>query len=199
LVVLTIPLSLILGTFIGVARVYGNKYVRFLATGYVEILRGIPMLVTILVVYFILSESDFYISAIYMGIIALVMSHAAYLSDYIRGAVNAIDVGQSLAAQTLGMTRFQEIIHVILPQAVRAALPGILNEIIYIIQGSSLVYIIGVSEMFSVAKTFTSMYFQPFEIYLTLAFVYLVVIGLTSIGFRRLEKRLAIPGIETTY
>ncbi|OYT50772.1 MAG: hypothetical protein B6U73_03280 [Desulfurococcales archaeon ex4484_204] len=122
--------------------------------------------------------------------------NGAYQSEYVRGAIRSIDVGQSLAARALGMSKAQELLYVILPQAFRRALPGISNEIIYMIKYSSLAYIVGVTEMFSVSKRFNSLYFRPVEIFFTAAIIYLAMTTAATIGFKLLENKLRIPGLE---
>jgi len=94
------------------------------------------------------------------------------------------------------MTKTQEILYIILPQALRRALPGISNEIIYMIKYSSLAFVVGVQEMFAVAKTFNSLWFRPIEIFLTLAIIYLAMTTAATIGFKWLENKLRIPGVE---
>jgi len=94
------------------------------------------------------------------------------------------------------MSKAQELLYVILPQAFRRALPGISNEIIYMIKYSSLAYIVGVTEMFSVSKRFNSLYFRPVEIFFTAAIIYLAMTTAATIGFKLLENKLRIPGLE---
>jgi polar amino acid transport system permease protein len=96
------------------------------------------------------------------------------------------------------MSKPQEVFHIILPQALRAALPGISNEIIYLILYSSLASYIGVQEIFGVARTFNSLNFRPIEIFLTAGLVYAAIATVCFLGFRLLERRFRIPGLGAT-
>jgi polar amino acid transport system permease protein len=116
----------------------------------------------------------------------------------VRGSIQSVEAGQSLAAQALGMSKPQEVVHIILPQAIRSALPGISNEIIYLILYSSLASYIGVQEMFGVARTFNSLEFRPIEIFLTTGLLYAAIATVFFVGFRMLERRFRIPGLEIT-
>jgi len=97
------------------------------------------------------------------------------------------------------MSRVQEVVHIILPQAIRAALAGISNEIIYLILYSSLASYIGVEEIFAVARSFNSLQFKPIEIFLTAGLIYAVIATVCFLGFRTLERKLRIPGLEGTH
>ena len=103
-----------------------------------------------------------------------------------------------MAARSLGMSRFEELIHIILPQAIRRAFPGVTNEIIYLILYSSLAYVVGVSEVFGVAKHYNSLYFRSTEIFSTAALIYLFMATIASMSFRKMENKLRIPGLEVT-
>ncbi|MCF8885600.1 MAG: amino acid ABC transporter permease [Nitrososphaerota archaeon] len=196
LLALSIPLSILLGLALATARVYGNKVVSLIAAGFVALLRGLPLVVTLLIVFFALPRIGLYFDPFWSAVIAFIMCSGAYQSEYVRAAIQSIDVGQSLAAQALGMTKLQEVVHIILPQAFRRALPGISNEIIYLILYSSLAYIIGVQEIFATAKHFNSLQFRPIEIFSTTALIYAFMATVATFFFKKLEERLKIPGLE---
>jgi len=111
LIALSIPLGLILGILIAVGRVYGNKFISSFCTVYTLFFRGTPLLVQL-----------------------FILCSGAYHSEYIRGAIQSIKIGQMMAAEALGMTRAKAILYIILPQALRRAIPGCSNEIIYLIK-----------------------------------------------------------------
>lgn len=192
-----IPLSILLGLGLAVARVYGNRLISLIAGGFVALLRGLPLVVTLLIVFFALPKLGIFFPPFWAAVVAFVMCSGAYQSEYVRGAIRSIDIGQSLAAQSLGMTKLQEVIHIILPQAFRRALPGITNEIIYLILYSSLAYLVGVQELFAVAKHFNSLQFKPIEIFSTTALIYAFMATIATIVFRKIEAKLRIPGLET--
>jgi len=152
--------------------------------------------VTLLIIFFALPEVGVYFSPYWSAVLGFVLVTGAYQSEYVRGCIQSVSAGQSLAARALGMTRPQEVIYVILPQALRAALPGISNEIIYLVLYSSLASYIGVQEMFGVARTFNSLNFRPIEIFFTAGLVYAAIATVCFVGFRLLERRVRIPGVE---
>jgi len=195
---ISMPISVLLGIALGTARVYGNVIIRGIASAIVIAFRGFPVLVTLLLIFFGLSDFGIYVPPFWTAVIGFILCSGSYQSEYVRGAIRSIDIGQSLAARSIGMTKFQEVLYIILPQAVRRAFLGITNELIYLVQYSSLAFVVGVPEMFAVTKTFNSLYFRPVETFTTLAVVYLVMISVLVIFFRGIERRLAIPGIEIT-
>ncbi len=190
------PASVALGIVLGTARVYGGRIASLLATAVVVTFRGFPLLVTLLVLFFGLADLHIYLTPFWAAVLGFILCSGSYQSEYVRGAIRSIDIGQSLAARALGMTKMQEVLYIILPQAIRRALPGISNEIIYMIKYSSLAFVVGVQEMFAVAKTFNSLWFRPIEIFMTLAFIYLAMTTAATFFFKWLENKLRIPGIE---
>ena len=196
MVIVSIPIGVALAIILGVARVYGNKAVSLVATSIVTVFRGFPAIVTLFVIFFALPEVRIYFSPYWSAVLGFVLVTGAYQSEYVRGCIQSVQAGQSLAAQALGMSKPQEVIHIILPQALRTALPGISNEIIYMILYSSLASYIGVQEIFSVARTFNSLYFMPIEIFLSAGLVYAAISTVCFGGFRLLERKLRIPGLE---
>lgn len=193
---IAIPASVALGILLGVARVYGGRIAFLLSTAIVVTFRGFPLLVTLSILFFGLADLHILLTPFWAAVIGFILCGGSYQSEYVRGAIRSIDVGQSLAARAIGMTKTQEILYIILPQALRRALPGISNEIIYMIKYSSLAFVVGVPEMFAVAKTFISLWFRPLEVFLTLALIYLAMTTAATFGFKWLENKLRIPGIE---
>jgi polar amino acid transport system permease protein len=196
LIVMSVPIGVAMAVVLGVGRVYGNRFVSLVATGIVTIFRGFPAIVTLFIIFFALPEVKIYFSPYWSAVLGFVLVTGAYQSEYVRGSIQSIHGGQSLAAQALGMSKPQEVIHIILPQALRAALPGISNEIIYLILYSSLASYIGVPEMFAVARTFNSLHFRPIEIFLTAGLIYAAIATVCFVGFRIVERKLRIPGLE---
>lgn len=196
MLIIAIPISVILAILLATLRVYGNVIVSSIATAFVVVFRGLPLIVTLLIIFFALPKLGIVLPPFWAAVLGFILCSGAYQSEYVRSAIRAIDIGQSLAAKALGMSKIKEIIHIILPQALRMALPGISNEIIYLILYSSLAYVVGVSEIFGVSKHFNSLYLKPIEIFLTSAFIYLIMATLATVGFRKLENKLKIPGLE---
>jgi len=196
IIIVSVPIGVALATLLGTARVYGNKPVSLLATTIVGIFRGFPAIVTLFIIFFALPEVGLFFSPYWSAVIGFVLVTGAYQSEYVRGSIQSIHSGQSLAAQSLGMSKMQEIQHIILPQAIRVALPGISNEIIYLVLYSSLASYIGVQEIFGVARTFNSLNFRPIEIFLTAGLVYAAIATVFFVALRMLERKLRIPGLE---
>jgi len=191
-----VPIGVALAIIFAVARVYGNKPTSLLATTIVGIFRGFPAIVTLFIIFFALPELGIFFSPFWSAVLGFVLVTGAYQSEYIRGAIQSIHLGQSLAAEALGMSKLQEIVHIILPQGIRAALPGISNEIIYLVLYSSLASYIGVEEMFAVARSFNSLQFRPLEIFLTAGLIYAAMATVCFAGFKMLENKYRIPGLE---
>jgi len=192
------PASILLGILLGTLRVYGGKVLKTIATAIVVIFRGFPLTVTLLILFFGLADFHIYLTPYWAAVIGFTLCSGSYQSEYVRGAIRSIDEGQSIAAKALGMSRFQEVTYIILPQALRRALPGVSNELIYMVKYSSLAFIVGVPEMFSVAKTYNSQWFMPMEIFLALAVIYLAMTTALTIAFKWLECKLEIPGLKIT-
>lgn len=190
------PIGVALAITFAVARVYGNRPISLLATSIVGIFRGFPAIVTLLIIFFALPELGIFFSPYWSAVLGFVLVTGAYQSEYVRGAIQSIHLGQSLAAQALGMSKLQEIVHIILPQAIRAALPGISNEIIYLALYSSLASYIGVEEIFAVARSFNSLEFRPIEIFLTAGLIYAAMATVCLVGFKMVENKYRIPGLE---
>jgi cystine transport system permease protein len=160
---------------------------------YVSAMRGTPLLVQVFIVYYGLPGIGIEFSPFSAGVLALTLNVAAYMSESLRGAVQAVPQGQWLAGTSLGLTRAQTLRHVIGPQALRGAVPSLSNSLISLIKDTSLVSVIAVTELMLATKELISTTFQPFPLYLAAAGIYWVL----SVSFeqvqRRLERRLAFP------
>jgi polar amino acid transport system permease protein len=132
------------------------------------------------------------------AVLGFSLCSGAYQSEYIRGALLSIRRGQYLAAESLGFTRLQTFWHVTAPMALRRAVPGCGNEIIYLIKYSSLAVLVTLQELTGEAKQIASLYFRHLECYLLVALYYLVLVTIATFLLRRLEKSLAVPGLGHT-
>jgi len=193
-------ICLLIGFFIGfpaaLARVYGPKWLRWVVTAYIEIIRGTPVLVQLFLIYYGLPQFGITLSSYVSAYLAIGLNSGAYQAEYFRGAIQAISGGQMMAARSIGMTPLQAIRHVIIPQAFRFAIPAWSNEVVAMVKISSIVYLIAVPEMLYVAKELMAKYYNPFQTYFTVGAVYLVIIGILTILLNRLEQSLAIPGFD---
>ena len=191
-------IGFLIGFPTALARVYGPKWLRGIVTGYIEILRGTPVLVQLFLIYYGLPQFGLTFSAYTSAFLAIGLNSSAYQSEYFRGAIQAISSGQMMAARSIGLSRIKAIRYVIIPQAFRLAIPAWSNEAVSMIKISSIVYLIAVPEMLYVAKELMAKYFNPFQTYFTVGFVYLVVIGALALVLQFIERKLAIPGLETS-
>ena len=196
LLVPTIPLGVLLAIGLAVARVYGPKPLVLIATGIVGLIRGLPLVVTLFIIFFALPKLGILFPSFWSAVFGFILCTGAYQSEYVRGAIQSIDVGQSHAAQALGMRKVREVAHIILPQAIRRALPGISNEIIYLILYSSLAGYIGVYEIFAVSRHFNSLHFRPIEIFLIAGLLYAAMATIATVVFKLIENKFRIPGFE---
>ncbi|HJJ70077.1 MAG TPA: amino acid ABC transporter permease, partial [Methanocorpusculum sp.] len=182
LVALTAPFGFLLGFLIAVCRVYGPKPLQALAKLYVIFFRGCPLLVLLFMLYFGLPSIGIVLGSYLSALFGFILCNSAYNSEYLRGGLQSIKGGQMLAARSLGMTKIQAILHVVIPQAFRRALPGVSNEFIYLIKYSSLAYVVTVIEMTGAAKIIATKYFAYFEAFAAVGIFYLILVSIATIA-----------------
>jgi polar amino acid transport system permease protein len=187
-------IGLMLGIVIGTLRTFGHATVRKAANAYAAVFRGTPLVVQLFLLYFGLPNIGIYLDAYTAAVVGFILCSSAYHSEYIRGSLLSIKKGQFLAAQSMGFSTFKTMCNIIIPQAVRRALPGCGNEIIYLIKYSSLAYIITCIELTGEGKIIATRTFRFTEVFLVIGFYYLVLVTMASLGLQELEKRLKIPG-----
>lgn len=157
--------------------------------GVVWTLRGTPLFVQLLIVYYALPELlGFALTPFTAGVIALGINSTAYVSEIIRGGIDALPEGQWEAAHALGLSQGTTLREIILPQAVSNALPSLTNEVSTLIKETSILMIIGVAELTKVSKDIVARELDPMTIYLSAAFFYLVMTSAVSFGFQNLKK-----------
>ncbi|HPI97758.1 MAG TPA: amino acid ABC transporter permease [Synergistales bacterium] len=195
LIFYSIPFGLLMGIIIATGRVYGNRLISFLCRAYVVIFKGTPLLMLLFVIYFGLPSMGISFQPFTAAVIGFVICNGAYNSEYIRGAILSVRSGQLMAAEALGMTRKQAVISIILPQAMRRALPGISNEIIYLIKYSSLAYMLTCIELTGAGKIVASRYFKFTLVFLVIGAFYLALVTIAGRILGLLEKKLQIPGL----
>ena len=168
-------LCLPLGLALALARVQSNRILSAPAAIYVEVMRGTPLLVQILFVYFVLPSFGVNLPAYASGILALTLNASAYVSETIRAGILSIDAGQMEAARTLGMSYSQAMRRIILPQTFRRVVPPLTNEGIALLKDSSLVSVIGLTELARTGQELASRYAAPLTIWPLVALLYLVL------------------------
>src|SRR5512139_614291 len=184
-----ILLALILGLFTGLGRLAKNPVINGVASLYVEVIRGIPLLVQIFYIYYALGRIV-HIPDIYSAVIAMAICYGAYMGEIFRAGIQSIPKGQMEAARSLGMTHTQAMSHIIIPQAVKVVLPPIGNEFIALLKDSSLVSILAVSDLLRRGREFASESFTYFETYTVIALIYLVITLFFSKLIGIMEERI---------
>ncbi len=194
-------LSLILGFLLGISlalgRIYTPKIISWLCIGYIEIIRGTPLLVQLFILYFGLPSVGIRLTPIIAAVIGLSLNSGAYQAEYLRGSIQSIKSGQMIAARALGMTKTQAVAHVILPQALRTSIPAWSNELIYLLKYTSIAYIIQVVELTAEGKFIAADTFRYLEIFTMIAIIYLSLTVLFTEIIDRIEYRIRIPGLGT--
>ena len=190
----------ILGTTIALGKLSKIRFLRWVANAYIEIFRGTPMLVQIMIGFQVLGKMplpEFQLciltedlSRLVPGIIVLSMNSGAYVAEIVRSGINAVPKGQTEAAYSLGIRPRQTMLKVILPQAIRNILPALGNEFVTIIKDSSLLATIGVMELYNGAQTTSSTTYQSLSPWLLVAVYYFVVTFITSRLVNLLERKL---------
>lgn len=182
------------GVGLGCARTFGPDWLKKIGDGYTSILRGVPLAIQLMLIYYALPKLGVYFSPYGASLTAFILCTAAYQSEYVRGALLSIKQGQIQAAKSLGFTYAQTIMWIIIPQAARRALPGCGNEIIYLIKYSSLAYLVTCMELMGEAKVLASDTFRYTEVFFTVGLYYLVMVTGATWLLNILEKKYKIPG-----
>lgn len=186
-----VALGSILGAFVALMKLSKIKIISWIASIYIEILRGTPMLVQVFIVFFgITAALGLDISALVCGTIALVINSSAYIAEIIRAGINAIDKGQMEAARSLGLNYRQTMKSVIMPQAIKNILPALGNEFVTLIKESSIVSTIGVGEIMFNAQVVQGISFDPFTPLLVAAALYFVLTFVLTRIMNMIEGRL---------
>jgi polar amino acid transport system permease protein len=184
-------LSVIIGTLAALARQSTFLPLRGLATLYIEIVRGMPLLVLILVFFYVIADALGWQDRITVGIFVLSLFSGAYIAEIVRAGIQSVGASQRESARAIGLTPLQTYRYIIFPQALRHSLPPLAGQFASLIKDSSLLSIIGISEITFVATQVNSATFSTLEVFIPLALAYLVLTVPISLASRWLEKSLA--------
>ncbi|HEY5974214.1 MAG TPA: amino acid ABC transporter permease [Geobacteraceae bacterium] len=184
-----ILLALVFGLVTGLGRISRNRFINGAASLYVEVIRGIPLLVQIFYIYYALGRFV-KVPDLLSAIIAMAVCYGAYMGEVFRAGIQSIPKGQLEAALSLGMTRGQAMRHVILPQAFKVVLPPVGNEFIALLKDSSLVSILAVADLLRRGREFASESFTYFETYTVIALIYLIITLFFSKLIGIMEERI---------
>lgn len=187
-----IPTGFFIGLGFALLRIYGSRPLSRFAAIYSTLMRGVPPVVLLFVLYFVMAE-NINISPFWAGSIALAIISSSYQMEILRGSIQAVGSGQMVAARAVGLSRWKAIRHVILPQALRLVIPAWSNEAAGVVKDSSLVYVIGVPEMLRRAQFVSARTYQPFLAYSIAAAIYLILVFAVNRLLDAAERRTRIP------
>ena len=188
----------ILGLIFGLLSVLKNRACNVIATIFVDVIRGVPMIVLAYFVYFgitylwnnILGFGGMNLSALQAGTICLSLNCGAYMAEIIRAGIQSVDKGQMEAARSLGLPYWKAMQKVVLPQAIRTMIPSIINQFIITLKDTSILSVIGFPELVNTAKNVVANTFMSFQTWTIVAIMYLIVITILSRTAKALDRRL---------
>ncbi|RXJ86302.1 amino acid ABC transporter permease [Arcobacter sp. CECT 8985] len=186
-------LTYILGIIVAFMKLSSYQFLKDIATVYITIVRGTPLLVQIFLFYFIIANI-FELDRFVAGVLSLGIFFGAYMAEILRGAIQSIDKGQQEAATSLGITKVQSMRYIILPQAFKRALPTLVGEMIALVKDSSLVSVISITDLTKVGKEIVANTFSPFETWIIIALLYLTITSTLSYIGHKIEKRMTAKG-----
>lgn len=187
--VVSLIFASIIGLIIALMKISKYQILKWIANIYIGIIRGTPLIVQIMWLYFGITQIVV-LSAFWAGSIALAIHSGAYIAEIFRGAIQSIDKGQMEAAESLGMTKSQAMRRIIFPQAFKRAIPPLGNQFIIGLKDSSLVAFIGITEIFHLSMSQAATTFKQLEFYTIAGFYYLVLVVIFTIVVNYIEKRL---------
>lgn len=188
----------IIGLIVGLMSVVKSKVSRAIAAVFVNLIRGVPMIVLAYMIYFgvpylwnnVLHKSGLTFTALQAGSICLALNCGAYMAEIIRAGIESVDVGQMEAGRSLGLPWWRTMQRVILPQAIRTMIPSIINQFIITLKDTSILSVIGFPELVNTAKNVVAITFKSLQTWAVVAVMYLIVILLLSKLAKVLERRL---------
>jgi polar amino acid transport system permease protein len=189
---IALPFGLVLGLLMALIHTYGGKVLNRIAAVYSILMRGVPPMVLLFILYFIISGS-INLSPFWAGSLSLGIVSSAYQMEILRGALLSVGGGQMTAARAVGMSRLQAIQFIVIPQALRLAIPPWSNEASIVLKDSSLVYALGVPEILRRAQQLSATTQDPFLAYGTAALIYFVLVFAVNRGLDGLSERTKLP------
>jgi len=188
--VASILVAVVIGLFTGLGRISQNRLINLIASTYVEVVRGIPLLVQLFYIYYALAKFV-QVPAMVAAVTAMSVCYGAYMGEVFRAGIESIDKGQTEASLSLGFNRTQTMFYVILPQAWRTILPPVGNEFIALLKDTSLVSILAVADLLRRGREYASTTFNYFETYTMVAVIYLIITLILSKLVSIMEERLS--------
>jgi len=186
-------LAFSIGFLLAMMRISSYQFLKDIATVYIAIIRGTPLLVQIFIFYFIIA-TIFELERFLAGAISLGLFFGAYIAEVLRGAIQSIDKGQYEAAKSLGMNYIQTMVYIVMPQALKRALPTLVGEMIALVKDSSLVSVISITDLTKVGREIVANTFSPFETWLIIAAMYFAITFLLSAFGHNIETKMKKQG-----
>lgn len=188
----------ILGLIFGLLSVLKNRACNIIATIFVDVIRGVPMIVLAYFIYFgvpylwntIMGIGGMNLTALQAGTICLALNCGAYMAEIIRAGIQSVDKGQMEAARSLGLPYWKAMQKVVLPQAIRTMIPSIINQFIITLKDTSILSVIGFPELVNTAKNVVANTFMSFQTWIVVGVMYLIIITILSRTAKALERRL---------
>ena len=191
-----LALGCVLGLLVGIGRLNPKRrWLYGICTAYVAAIRGTPLLVQLFILFFGLPHFGILLPAFVCGVLGLGVYSGAYVSEIVRGAIQSIDKGQTMAAQSLGMTPGLAMRHIVLPQAVVRMIPPLGNEFIALIKNSALVSLLTIHDLMHEGQKIISVSYRSLETYLVVALIYLALTTTAMVILRKIEHRLRAGGM----
>ena len=191
-----LALGFFLGLILALMRTYGPRWQRVIAIGFIEFFRGTPLLVQLFLIYYGLPSLGLTFDQKTSAYLALGLNSAAYQAEYLRGAIQSIGDSQMTAGRAIGLTRWQTIWHIILPQALRLVIPAWSNEPISLLKTTAVVFLIAVQDLMARGKRAATITYNPIGSYLAIAIIYLIIVFVVNALLKWLERKTRIPGFE---
>ena len=189
--VISLILAVIFGIVLGIFSISTSKVLKSIATTYIYIVRGTPLMVQALFLYFGVGQAlGIRFDPMIAGIITLTVNASAYMAEIFRGGIQAVDHGQMEAARSLGLSYSKAMRKVVLPQAVKIMIPSILNQFIVTLKDTSILTVISIRELTSAGQIIIARNFKSLEMYAIVACMYFIVITLLTLASRYIERRL---------
>ena len=195
LTIISFFLGMIVAFAVAVVRVLNIKILDKIVKFYVWIIRGTPLLVQLFIIFYGLPSIGITLNALVTAIIGFTLSVGAYGSETIRAAILSVEKGQWEAAHALGLSKLQTLLYVILPQAIKVAIPPMANAFISLVKDTSLAAAVTFTELFQVAQQITARTYEPLWLYMEAAFIYLMFCSVLSLLQSRLEIRFRKSGV----
>lgn len=193
--VLSLLLGFMIGSLLGIGRFYGNRIINFVAVVYSRIIRSIPTVVMVMMLYLVI-QNFVDLNPVNSVVIALGIHSGAYQAEIIRGALGSVARGEILAARTLGMTGFQTFRKVVFPQMIINSIPGWTNEVAVVLKETSIGYVIGATEMLRQASYIASVERNYLQMYLLVGFIYLILTVFSAKALEKLDDYFKHRGVK---